>query len=839
MSTLRMKPVSMSRRLAMSLAFAMTIGAVMIATGFYLFTAARLEQNFTRKVEETLTYLDGTLAHVLWNYDHDTVVGVAKTVLRDDLVIGVTIRGEKEDIIFSDSEKIEEEALVKTRSIQFKDLTVGKIELIFSRDHLSNTLSGILWISLTVWLLVVISTTALSNLFIRKYFRKPLASFIDLAKSYRQHPESSHPITTSFLEFRPIEEVVKELANDVFMQLQKIKNSEAKYRRIFESVEDGYILTDMDGVILSVNPATAKMLRYNTPDELIGKNTLRDVYVNPSQREDLVTALEGKKSLKCYLLDFRRHDGEVITAECNVHLIFDAANVPIAIEGTFRDVTERNRAEEELRKHREHLEDLVTERTSELKITKELAEKANQAKSEFLANMSHEIRTPMNAVLGFAELLKEKEQDPQKLHFIEHIHTGGKNLLSLINDILDLSKIEAGKFDLQYSSVSMKDLFYEIKTIFNQRILDKKLEFIVEIGEDFYEALLLDVNRLRQILVNLINNSVKFTENGHISLTVYTHPPETESSNRVDLTIEVTDTGIGIAKGQHDKIFDAFEQVKSQDNYKYDGTGLGLAITRRLVEMMNGEILLSSESGKGSTFRIILKDVEIVALKPSEQIVENVLNFDSIQFESASILIVDDIDYNREMLALFLETWTFKIIFAENGREAVEQASKHHPDIITLDMRMPEIDGYKAITLLKQDEKLKNIPIIAITASALKQDEERLTKLCNGYLRKPLNRSDFVRELMKHLRHTVGETKSEDHSQAFTSEEMAFPPSDEAKRLIDAAKLGNTTDMETCIANIKAKGHQYQPFVDKIESWGNMFEFDKIIDLLKENEGKT
>ena len=300
------------------------------------------------------------------------------------------------------------------------------------------------------------------------------------------------------------------------------------------------------------------------------------------------------------------------------------------------------------------------------------------------------------------------------------------------------------------------------------------------------------------------------------------------------MTIEVRDTGIGIAKDQQDKIFDPFEQVKGQKSYKYGGFGLGLAITRRLVEMMNGDISLSSEPGKGSTFRIVLNDVEIAALEPAGVIETKAINFDKIQFEPASILIADDIDYNREMLALYLEGWAFEIFYAENGKEAIEQASRHLPDVIAMDMKMPKMDGYQAIELLQKDKRLKCLPVIAITASALKQDEELLSKRCNGYLRKPVSRADFVRELMKHQPLTVEETTEEDtHLQEITPGEMIFPTSDEIARLIHAAQMGSVTDLKKCIADIKSMGLQYQPFVDKVESWGHNFDFDEIVEFLK------
>ncbi len=499
------------------------------------------------------------------------------------------------------------------------------------------------------------------------------------------------------------------------------------------------------------------------------------------------------------------------------------------------NIRKRKRAENQLREYKDGLEDLIKERTAELIIAKEHAEAANFAKSAFLANMSHDIRTPMSAILGFTEILRSKALGSENLRFLKFIHTSGKTLLSLINDILDLSKVEAGKLELEYSAVSIKNLFNEINIVFNQKIRDKGLDFFTEIESDFFDALLLDKNRLRQILVNLIDNSIKFTENGYIGLKALLRPSEPANGSRVDLTIEVIDTGIGIACDQQNKIFDAFEQAKGQKDSKYGGSGLGLAISRRLIEMMSGAISISSESGKGSTFRIELKDVEIAALKSAEQIETKSINLDSIQFEPVSILIVDDIDFNREMLALYLEWWNFEIFFAENGKEAIKQAGKHCPDVITLDMKMPEMDGYQTIEILQKDEKLKRIPIIAITASALKQDEKLLTKLCKGYLRKPVSRADLVQELMKHIPYTIKEIKVETPSKVAPSTVLILPPPDDVKRLIHASEMGSVTELKECLADIKAMGLQYQPFINKVEAWLHAFQFDNILDFLEKH----
>lgn len=388
------------------------------------------------------------------------------------------------------------------------------------------------------------------------------------------------------------------------------------------------------------------------------------------------------------------------------------------------NVIKRKRAEKELRKYHGQLEEMVKERTAELLIAKEQADTANRAKSEFLANMSHEIRTPMNTVLGFAEILKGKEGDSQKRHYIESIQSGGNALLSLVNDILDLSKIEARKIVLQYSALSIQGLFQEMKTIFDRKIVDKGIEFIVESSEDLPEALILD-------------------------------------------------------------------------------------------------------------------DVEVAAAHSLKEREEIALEFSTIVFEPATVLVVDDIDYNREMLDTYLDGWDLNIIFATNGREAIDQASKHHPNLILLDMKMPVMDGYEASEVMKKDQKLKNIPVIAVTASAMKQSEEIISRICDGYLRKPVSRTDLVRELMKHLPYTIKEIKEETPSKAAPSTELILPPPEQIKKLLKAANMGSITDMKESISEIRQMDLKYHPFADRIDVLTRKYQFEEIIDLLEKNTKET
>lgn len=388
-----------------------------------------------------------------------------------------------------------------------------------------------------------------------------------------------------------------------------------------------------------------------------------------------------------------------------------------------------------------------------LEQAKEEAESSNKAKSLFLTSMSHEIRTPMNSILGFTQILLKRESDLKKHHFLQSIQRSGETLLSLIDDVLDLAQIEAGKVELYPTAVSIHALLNKMETLFSRKIIDKGLNFTVEIDPIFFQGVLLDEKCLCQAIINLIGNAVKFTQSGCINI-LASGDREDEKSNKIQLIIQVKDTGIGIPKDKISKIFEAFEQIVNQQTKSVGGTGLGLTIAKKLVEMMGGSINVESELNIGSTFTIKIPNIEMSGPQVAPK-VRNEIDYSKVSFEPATLLIADDLAYNRDLLTVYLDSWNFRYIFAENGKEVFQILEKESPNIILLDMKMPVLDGYEVTKKLKEDERFKDIPIVAVTASALLQDEEKINKICDGYLRKPVNGSDLVQELMRYLPHKI------------------------------------------------------------------------------------
>jgi len=399
----------------------------------------------------------------------------------------------------------------------------------------------------------------------------------------------------------------------------------------------------------------------------------------------------------------------------------------------------------------------ITERKISEKALKEAqlkAEDANRAKSIFLANMSHEIRTPMNAVIGFSDLLYSIVTDKTQKSYIESIRSAGKNLLQIINDILDLSKIEAGKLKIQHTPVNPHAIFDEIKKMFMLKKKEQQIDFMLEIDSRIPESLLLDEVRLSQILINIVGNALKFTEKGYIKIKAENLCPD--NTDRIDLLISIEDTGIGIEQDQLETIFDAFKQQDSQSTKKYGGTGLGLSITRHLLHMMDGEIHVKSEIGKGSIFEVILRNIAVSPVHSESLISKNTLNFKHYSFENATVLIVDDVKSNRLLLKSFLIKTKATIFEATNGQEGVELAKECIPDIILMDIVMPVMDGYEAFARIRNDPATKDIPVIALTAGS-SDDQKKEKKKFNAYLMKPVNIRNLFEILCCYLKtdHTI------------------------------------------------------------------------------------
>jgi len=414
----------------------------------------------------------------------------------------------------------------------------------------------------------------------------------------------------------------------------------------------------------------------------------------------------------------------------------------------FEDITEDKRKSEELIKARN--EAII----------------ANKAKSTFLANMSHEIRTPMNAILGYSDILNTVITEKTHKEFINSIQTSGKSLLSIINDVLDLAKIEADKIELEFDYIKTASFFSEFKDIFGPKLKKNRVDFVVEIAEDIPDGLYVDEARLRQVLINLIGNSVKFTPKGFIKVSVTFENPQTVAYSKdkseafIDLIIKVEDTGIGISEELHDKIFEEFVQAEGKN---IQGTGLGLTISKRLVNLMNGTLSVTSKINKGSVFKITIPEVAYLN-SFNKKLPDNFINPENILFEKATILVVDDIEINRRYIKDVFKNSKIKIIEASSGKIGLKKAEEIIPDLIISDIRMPEMDGFEFLDLMKQNINLRQIPVIAYSASVMKEQKKRIYE--SGFaslLTKPVLLDELINEICKYLPYQLKQPELHDY----------------------------------------------------------------------------
>ncbi|RZI81594.1 MAG: response regulator [Rubrivivax sp.] len=400
---------------------------------------------------------------------------------------------------------------------------------------------------------------------------------------------------------------------------------------------------------------------------------------------------------------------------------------------------------EEVQRHREHLEDLVRERTTELRQAKERAEIANDAKSAFLARMSHELRTPLNAIMGYAQILKmDKTLTDRQVTGLNTIHSSGEHLLLLIIDILDLSRIEAGKTDLTPTTVHPPSFLSGLVDIIRIKAEEKHLHFDLACAPDLPTAIEVDEKRLRQVLLNLLSNAVKFTEAGQVRLGVTRIRPVEGKPAMARLRFEVQDTGTGIPTSELERIFEPFEQAGDARS-RSGGTGLGLAISRQLIRLMGGDIHVESHQGVGSLFWFEL-DLPRMEPGPANLPPDSVAT--GYLGPRRKILIADDVPANRSMLIDLLRPLGFETIEANNGQAALDQVQAAHPDLVLMDLSMPVVDGLEAMRRLRQDPLTQRLPVIALSANASKVDrEDALAAGASFFMAKPFDRALLLGQL--------------------------------------------------------------------------------------------
>src|SRR5574343_114093 len=530
--------------------------------------------------------------------------------------------------------------------------------------------------------------------------------------------------------------------------------SEAQQRMILETLGEGVYGIDLAGDCVFINRRALDLLGY-TESEVIGHNAHQLFHHHYADGRPYpepqcpIQAVRAGGAVRTIDETFWHKDGHAIPVRLTISAAYRDGKVG-GVVVAFSDISDSVRAARELEQHRHHLEEEVRQRTEQLEAARRLAEDASRSKSAFLANMSHEIRTPLNGILGMVHLLRRDAPTLEQMDRLDKIDAASQHLLAVINDVLDISKIEAGKLQLHDSVVDVPAIARKVVSVLGEQVRSKGLSLTLDV-EPFQYTLVGDPTRLTQCLLNYVSNALKFTEQGSITIRVRRLR---ENEDEVMLRFEVEDTGIGIAEASRERLFGIFEQADDSTSRRFGGTGLGLAITRRLAELMGGEVGVSSQPGRGSLFWFTAclrhSEAELEALRSTLAGLTPAVAREALS--GYHLLVVEDEPINREITLELLAELGLTADTAENGKQAIELVKRWDYDLVLMDVQMPEMDGLTATRRIRELPQGQSLAIVAMTANAFAEDREQcMAAGMNDVIAKPINFDELRLILLHHL----------------------------------------------------------------------------------------
>ena len=680
-----------------------------------------LKFEYTRMVD----VLEFGMREPVWNLLPELGKPVVESVLKDPRVVSIQVdASDRRNFLVAKNERIPIRPLTLKRKIRFNAEIIGEVALVVETHGATARIED----AKNQAFVVGVFQLAVSFVLVFGLFY-----LIDRLRK-REALESINETLKVEVDKRT-KELNDQIAENAAVAVA-LSESEQRFRRVFEDSNIGMCLTEEGGVIKFANAAMLDMLGYER-DEVVDRLTVADLTL-PDDREatlsDRAAMSRGESERQTVEKRYLHKDGHVVDGLLNRAIIRDAEGAIQFIVGQVQDISEKKRAER-------NLQDAIVK-----------AEEANRAKSEFLATISHELRTPMNGVLGMVGLLQRTDLSPKQSHYAERIKQSGDLLLALLNDLLDISKIEAGRIELENADFDLGRMVDGVTTLLEPRARAKGLTFEATIAPDTPKFLKGDYGRIQQILFNLIGNAIKFTDRGGISVNI---SQDGVAADTCVLRFDVVDTGIGVAEDEKRNLFEKFTQADASTTRVYGGTGLGLAICKELAELMDGEIGVESEVGHGSRFWFTVS----CGLSTPESIVDASAapspraSGETTLDRKLRILVAEDNIVNQEIICMTLEDDGHYVDVVGNGVEAVQAVQEAQYDVVLMDIHMPEMDGVTAAKKIRALEgDVGAVPIIALTANAMVGDREKYIEIgMNDYASKPVALDELYGAISRHI----------------------------------------------------------------------------------------
>lgn len=703
------------------------VSAISIFTN-YVDIKRKSQVDLLKNVERNISALAGILQVPLWTYDQETIEDIASLYAGNEDIVILTIIDSLGKPLYHMEKDDHDKQVFRTRQVLFDGKVAGTVQIALSSKKYRESIKQLLWSGIITMVINLSVLILITGFLLRLFLAKPLGILSEIVSSYALGNYESPVPQLPYIEFQPVVDVIRSMGKKITHQIGELRQAEKKFRGIFENAVEGIFQIDLKGTFINANPSLAKILGYNSPEELIHTVTSvgRQCFLNFDEFRLITHTLQENSTITGLEVRGLKKNKEVFWLSVSARTVKDENQHTIYYEGSIIDISDRKEKEEAEKRQK-------------------AADAASQAKTMFIARMSHELRTPLNSVLGMTEMLMETDLSADQVEYIKMLQSSGEFLESIINDILDFSKIEAQQLILEEIPFDLNKTVEDVVALVSVRGKNKNLIISTSLDPDISPILMGDPVRLKQILINIAGNAVKFTKEGRVDICVKKINSQTASDRKERLLFSVKDTGIGIPASKLDAIFDSFTQADSFVKRQFGGTGLGLSICKRLVDLMGGTLSVESVEGEGSTFTVKL--VFAVAEEKSLTDHEASVHQDKILPE-LKILLADDIEPNRTVIHKFLNQYPVTIMDAENGKDAVDLFEQNRFDLILMDVEMPVMSGLEATRTIRDRERemgMDETPLIILSAHAFGEQRKQCYEAgCNDLLVKPIRKNDLV-----------------------------------------------------------------------------------------------